>query len=354
MRILRNEFMGVAAGFAALLAASPAMALTIAGHISSYASDPTYQSGSKGTLLPNQVGVYQLKITNDGASDLSDVVISYTKPAQFTSAGFAGTPKCTPTGAGDSPCSIGALAAGQEVDISWSAKWDNGVPDVCPVVLDPVVFTATAGTETATANVPSTIYYDGNILNLTVTMTPDKTTASEGDKITYTINITNEGPCAEDYVSFDQLMLVGKTLKWESSDVQCADLAGDGTTFLPATSAQLVDWIKGGAAGCGIGPMAKGDVKTYHETFTVEPMPDGIIQGAVTAGIEVYTSGNGSTGFGTGSAFDWTWDPGSFSDALVQTKVVVEGNNAGCAAVGAAPLAALLAAGLLLRRRRRS
>ena len=190
---------------------------------------------------------YTIDVTNTGPSDATAVSVADPTPAGFSFA--SATAPC----AGGFPCGLGDIAASGS--ISFDVTYD----------IDP----ATIGGVTNTATVSSNTT-DPNAANDTSGITTDVTaetdlaitkvgpaSATAGGQVTYTIEVTNNGPS-------------------QATAVSVADPAPTGTTFASATAPCA------GGFPCALGDMAPSDVISFDVTFDVAASTTGDITNTAT------------------------------------------------------------------------
>jgi uncharacterized repeat protein (TIGR01451 family) len=187
-------------------------------------------SASPGNLI-----TYTVTVTNLGPSTAGSIVVSDTTPAGLTFVSNSGA--CT----GTYPCGIGSLGAGQSATIMSTYNIPSN-------------YGGTSVTNTASV---SSAANDGNPSNDSSSVTTPVTASADvsivktgppsftpGSNITYTINVTNNGPLS-------------------AANVFVTDPTPAGLTFVSNSGACVTPFP------CALGTMTSGQTKTITTTFSV-------------------------------------------------------------------------------------
>ncbi len=176
--------------------------------------------------------LYQVVVYNEGPSAAQAVLVTDTLPAGTSYAG--GDSACTATGA-TVVCNIGVLAANASRSLLLQVNVDSGVSDGATLTNEVAAGSPTA-VQDATASVTSTVRQpvDG-VVDLAVTKVgPARAVA--GERIVYTLTITNSGPAT-------------------AQEVQVVDALPLGVTYVGAQASQ---GLCESGVSCRLGEMAGG------------------------------------------------------------------------------------------------
>ena len=203
------------------------------------------------------IALYQLVVVNNGPSDAQNVVVTDTLPVSTTYAG--GDAACSANGQ-TVTCNVGTLAAGASRTLLVQAQ-------VAALAVDGLtltnVVTATSPTATTpvTAVVTSTVRQPtGGLADLSINKTgPASVTA--GQRLTYTVVVTNNGPAT-------------------AQDVQVVDALPAGTTLVAVTPSQ---GTCNAGVTCDLGSLAMGQTVTVVVTVTVDGATTGNLVNRVQA-----------------------------------------------------------------------
>lgn len=204
------------------------------------------KTGPATAIAGTQV-TYTLQVTNNGPSDASAISVADATPAGYTFA--SATAPC----AAGFPCDIGGLAPGAStsVDVTF---------DIDPTTTGAIVNTATVTspiTDPNSANDSSSVTTDVSAeTDLAISKT-GPATATAGAQVTYTIQVTNEGPSDAPSVSVD-------------------DPAPAGTSFASATAPCA------GGFPCDLGGLAPTGSIAFDVTFAIDPATIGDITNTAT------------------------------------------------------------------------
>jgi len=210
---------GVATNVAAVFsvdATDPATATTTTT-VTTAAALVVSKSALNNPVYAGGTALYQIVVTNQGPSDAQNVVITDALPAGMTYAGGDGA--CTGSGA-FIICAIGALPANASRSLLVQANVDslttdgltltNLVTATSPTSVVPVTATAAVTVvQPAGGNADLAIQKDG------------PSVATAGERITYTLVVTNNGPA-------------------DATNVQVVDALPDGVRFVSAVASQGV------------------------------------------------------------------------------------------------------------------
>jgi uncharacterized repeat protein (TIGR01451 family) len=176
---------------------------------------------------------FTLTVTNTGNAAANNVVLTDTMPAglSFVSS-TPGAPTCT--GTATMTCQLGTLAAGASTIVTVVATGVTAGTHVNTAVVTPTDATPANNTDTEDTVV-------GAVADISVTKTVDDATVAEGDEVTFTLTVTNNGPSDATGVVVTDTLPDGLT--FVSSDGSCT-----GTTTIT----------------CTIGDLAAGATATIH------------------------------------------------------------------------------------------
>ncbi len=196
------------------------------------------------------VALYEIVVRNLGPSDAQDVVVTDTLPVSTTYAG--GDAACVANG-GEIVCTIGMLAAGAirtllvQVNVSQHIVAGTVITNAA-VAGSPTAPLTTTATATNTVAQPADGVADVQINK------DGPATVTAGERITYTLVVTNRGPAS-------------------AQDVQVVDALPVGVSYVSATATQ---GTCAGAVNCQLGDLA------LNATATVTIV--GLVDSAVVSG----------------------------------------------------------------------
>lgn len=310
---------------------------------------------------------YTVTITNSSATAAAGVKVSATIPAGTSVTAVTG---CTPADATTTPvtyfpCTIttpipaltpaaGTTPAAPGVaTVSVSVKYAklDALPETCPAAdtFGPVGITAAFEADPDTANnTVSLAPALKPLADLGVTFEGPATLSHNGGTYTWTITVTNNGPCAiagSDIAVDDGVLSSGLTFK--SATGICAAMDGD---FLADGSDYQY---------CPVPALAKGGTATATKTYDLVKVPADLLQSLQANGIQLVPSGAAFsyTEPGVSVTKDAAGDPvyDTTGNDVADMNYVV-GNSGGCSTAGGALPFGLLGLGLALQfmKRRRS
>ena len=142
---------------------------------------------------PNETDLitYTLNVTNNGPSQATDVTVTDTIPAGLTFVRFVPTTLPCTFAAGTLTCTFPTLNAGQTSVIGIEATVDVGTSGT---TIDNTASVTANEAETDTTNNSDTATIGIDTVDLQVTKDVSDSTPNEGDTITYTITVRNNGP----------------------------------------------------------------------------------------------------------------------------------------------------------------
>jgi uncharacterized repeat protein (TIGR01451 family) len=176
------------------------------------------------------VALYQIVVTNDGPSDAQNVVVTDTLPLSTTYAG--GDAACAANGS-EIVCSVGTLAAGATRTLLVQVNVNAHIP-TGTMLTNTVVASSPTAALTTTATATNTVAQPaGGVADVAISKV-GPATVTAGERITYTLAVTNRGPAP-------------------AQDVQIVDALPDGVSFVSATASQ---GVCAGAVNCQLGDLA--------------------------------------------------------------------------------------------------
>ena len=185
-------------------------AATVTAPVATAADLTLTKTSSPATVAPGAPVTFTLKVTNRGPSAAQDVVITDVLVPQlvFSSA----SPGCTfGSATATIECEQGTVAAGETVTFTVTATVNAGTQSG-PLVNQAV--TAAAGYDPDLANNgSSTTITVVQSADLAAAKTVDKSTASVGDVLTYTVTISNNGPSAATGVQATDVLPAGTSAR---------------------------------------------------------------------------------------------------------------------------------------------
>ena len=136
------------------------------------------------------VALYQIVVTNDGPSDAQGVIVTDTLPVSTTYAG--GDAACSASGS-TVTCNVGTLAAGASrtllVQVNVNAHMAAGT-----VITNMATASSPTAPLTATTSATSTVAQPaGGVADVAISK-QGPATVTAGERITYTLVVTNHGP----------------------------------------------------------------------------------------------------------------------------------------------------------------
>jgi len=197
---------------------------------------------------------YTIEVTNDGPSTAQDVNVTDTPPAEFTFDSATGA-TCTANGTVD--CDLGSIISGDTV--SFTLTFDIDSSAMGDLVNDVTVDSTTVDPDDSNneASEDTTVNTEAD-LSITKTDTQDPIVA--GEQVTYSIEVSNNGPS-------------------DAQDVEVVDTPPSGFTFDSATGATCT---ANGTVTCDLGTVAAGDAATFTITFNIDPSVLGTVSNDVT------------------------------------------------------------------------
>lgn len=190
-----------------------------------------------GSLIAGQNATYTITVTNNGPSDAQNVSVSDLTPPPLTF--VSSSVPCS----GGFPCSLGTLTAGATVTILSTYSVPSNASGT---VTNTATVTSTTSDSNAGNNSSSSTATIVQNADVSVTKTGPPT-ANPGTNVTYTINVTNNGPS-------------------DAASVQLTDPTPPRLSFVSATGACS-------SFPCALGNMTPGQVKTVQATYMVLPGP---------------------------------------------------------------------------------
>ncbi|HET8540635.1 MAG TPA: hypothetical protein VFL83_12270 [Anaeromyxobacter sp.] len=268
------------------------------------------------------------------------------------------------------PCTIDAIPDFGEAEVTFDVHWpgtpdDPGTEDVREDIptacMNTETFTATVVTVTTTGttdpttgnNTASNTPLAGTQAFLKLGVTSDKGSGGPGTQFKVTGTIENLGPCtALDVVALDFDGASDTKMEYvEGTTAGCAGFPDDPTT--PDDETILPENVNPLSDGCGVGDMAKGDVKTFSSDFRVGGMLDDELQRATIVNLNAYSFGFSYNIQGPIALNGRTFDPDE-TDNVKAIKVVSDQDVSSCSTGGVPGVLGLLLAAMPLLRRRRS
>ncbi len=142
---------------------------------------------------PNETDLitYTLQVTNNGPSQATDVTVTDNLPAGVTFVRFVPTTLPCTFAAGTLTCTFPTLNAGASQTIGIEATVDVGTSGT---TIDNTASVTANETETDNTNNSDTATIGIDTVDLQVTKDVSNSTPNEGDTITYTITVRNNGP----------------------------------------------------------------------------------------------------------------------------------------------------------------
>jgi len=216
------------------------------------------KTDSPDPVIAGQNLTYTIVVENNGPSDAQNIVVNDVLPTGTSlvstndqASGFS----CTNTN-GAVSCTRATLAAGASGTIVLVVK-------VAPYVTGSLTNTATVASSTAdpgpTANSSTTTTTVDTLANFTITKAPIQPMVAAGDNVTYTINVTNNGPSdAKDVVITDE---------WGAGEYQFISVEGTGLLTNTCTGANAPPKI----VTCSPGDFPAGATASVKVTFKVNP-----------------------------------------------------------------------------------
>jgi uncharacterized repeat protein (TIGR01451 family) len=306
---------------------------------------------------------YKVSLHNAGPSHVTAYVVdaSFTAPAAPYNAAIKVTPpaSCVPTGATDFPCKVtlaAPLVSGADTSVSISIEVpapDTAptAPANCPTAME----AATPGSTdiVATVSVPLVLQgatdVDPSYLNnspapihtklrpwadLSVESLDGPANASEGQQITYTEVVKNNGPCAAQNVFVDFFPPGSLTFVSASG-------CDNNATFGPADD-----------SGCDFSgaqnPIAAGVSKTFSAIFSVNTFPKSVIKAALPVATDLLSVSPSASVAATDDPYQ------DNNSGATSATVDLSKNDSGCSTGGAGTLLGLLSLLALRFARRRA
>jgi uncharacterized repeat protein (TIGR01451 family) len=141
-------------------------------------------------VVAGEVLVYQLRVSNSGPSDAQGVFITDTIAISTTFVG--GSDGCVASGQ-DVTCTIGTLPAGEEALTFIEVRTDEGIPDAT-IITNTACVSATNGSSDCAQATTLVVQSALNPTDLEIGKTAVPATVIAGERLTYTIVVTNNGP----------------------------------------------------------------------------------------------------------------------------------------------------------------
>jgi uncharacterized repeat protein (TIGR01451 family) len=207
---------------------------------------------------------YSLVVINDGPSTSAAVSVVEAPPAGITITGIT-TPAggCVPSGTGRT-CQLGDVAPGSTVTISVTATVDAA--QAAGALTNSATATSTSTPDPSSLNNTGTVPVNVSVaadVAVSKTVTPSVLVA--GQPVTYTIDVTNNGPSMATGVALSDPMPTGIT-----------------ATAVTATAMTGTGCVLGGTVTCDIGTLAAGATVTVTIT--------GSVSAAATSGTSINTA----------------------------------------------------------------
>jgi len=275
---------------------------------------------------------YAVTITNNGPDAVTDATVTATVPAGATVTAVSGCTKASSTAF--FPCAItSSIAAAGTAKVTVSVKYamPDPLPTTCPAsnAFGAVSISVAGGADANTAdNSVSAQPALKPLADVAIDVTGPSSLSHDGGTYTFTIKVTNNGPCAvdPDFAVDDGVLTSGLTFK--SGTASCAEMTADFT-------ADGSDYQY-----CDAGTLAVGASATATKTYVMAKLASDLISSNQANGAQLTNSSGSYT------------DPDSSNDVSDLSWVVTK--SMGCSSVGGGGPLALLGLGLalLLRRRR--
>jgi uncharacterized protein (TIGR03382 family)/uncharacterized repeat protein (TIGR01451 family) len=273
---------------------------------------------------------YSVKITNNGPDAAADATVTATVPAGAKVTAVSGCTKASSTVF--FPCAVASLASGASATVKVSVEYamPDPLPTTCPAAsaFGAVSISVAGGSDASTAD--NTVTAQPGLLPLAdvaIEMTGPQP-AHDGGTYTYSITVTNNGPCAAapDF-AVDDSVLTG-AFTFVSGTGACAELTGDFTE--DGSDYQY----------CTTGTLAKGASATATKVYKFAKLSSDL------------TSSNQANGVYLTNVDGTYTDPDDTNDVADLSWVITK--SMGCSSIGGGGPLALLGLGLalLLRRRR--
>jgi uncharacterized repeat protein (TIGR01451 family) len=160
-------------------------------------ADLTVQKTGPETATAGESASYTLVVTNTGPSDAQNVLLEESAPAGLSL--DAATAPCT----GGFPCSLGKLNAGDSISVEATFAIDPQAQGVIENVASVSSDTPDPAIGNDASSVSTTV---DSVANLSLEKTTETDVAAEGQLVTYSILVQNEGPSqAADVIVTDNL-----------------------------------------------------------------------------------------------------------------------------------------------------
>jgi uncharacterized repeat protein (TIGR01451 family)/uncharacterized protein (TIGR03382 family) len=274
---------------------------------------------------------YSVTITNNGPDAATDATVTAAVPAGASVTAVSGCTKASSTAF--FPCAVASIANGGTATVKVSVKYamPDPLPTTCPAsnAFGAVSISVAGGADANTAdNSVSAQPALKPLADVAIDMTGPSSLSHDGGTYTFTIKVTNNGPCAvdPDFAVDDGVLTGGLTFK--SGTASCAEMTADFT-------ADGSDYQY-----CDPGTLAVGASATATKTYVMVKLANDLISSNQANGAQLTNSSGSYT------------DPDSSNDVSDLSWVVTK--SMGCSSVGGGGPLALLGLGLalLLRRRR--
>jgi len=184
--------------------------------------------------------VFTLTLTNNGPDGTTNVVVTDSLPAGVTYVTHAASQ-------GTGQWSVGSLANGASVTLTIDATVDSGTAG--QIIINTASVTGADQADSVAANDSDSATLTVQSADLQVSKTVDNPVPNEGDTVTYTITLTNDGPDG-------------------GTNIVITDLLPSGVTYSSDTPSQGT--YDSGSGAWSVGSMANGASATLDISATVD------------------------------------------------------------------------------------
>jgi uncharacterized repeat protein (TIGR01451 family) len=232
------------------------------------------KTGSPDPVRAGETMTYQLVVTNDGPSNATGVTVVDTLPAGVTYVSGTASQGTVAAAAGVVTATLGDLAVGAQATVTLTVAVGSSVRGT---LLNEATVSGNETERTLTNNTDEVSTQVSTLIDLAIDKTGSPDPVTPGQRLTYTLTVTNAGPS-------------------DATGVQVVDTLPIGVVFVSATSSQGTVSGSGSTVTAALGNLADGGQATITILADVAAAASGtLVNAATVSGTEPETNLSNNT-----------------------------------------------------------